>query len=119
MKKIHFSKLYTLVLFAEPLFLSGFDTLKDMFGDTSSAAHYDSTRPAPVVTTINSDSSSGSRNTGASTGGSGGSSAGHIAKKKGVTATTLADPVDASVVHPKTTVTTPAAVPLAAPSVGP
>jgi|GEM_PF-3900433 len=113
MKQAHFFKLSTVVLFAAPLFLSGCDTLQDMFGDTSSAAHYDYTRPAPIVTTTNPGRSTGAQDSGST----GGGSSSHVARKRGVTATTLADPVDAAVVHPKTSVSTPASVPLAAPSV--
>lgn len=105
MKRNHFLTLSSIVLFSTPLLLTGCDSLQNMFGDTSSSAHYDYTHPAPVASTDSAQQAAGAPG------------AAHVVRKKEVTATTLADPGDAAVVHPKTA-TTPSAVPLAAPSIG-
>ncbi|MGQ3891717.1 hypothetical protein [Legionella sp. CNM-4043-24] len=111
MKHSNLLRLSAVALFAAPVLLTGCSTMEDMFGDTSSASHYDYAHQAPTVTTTSSGSQSGTSGSSSSATGSSG-----IAKKRGVTATTLADPVDAAVIHPKTS-TAPASVPLAAPSV--
>lgn len=107
MKIKHVLPLSTLLLCSTPLLLTGCNSMDDMYGPSHSTPRYDYNNPANKANMpANAHHNGAAVETGK----------GGIVKKKAVTATTLADPGETAVVHPKTAAT-PAAVPLSAPSV--